>query len=50
MMTVTTAAATSEVARPKLEDYRSYVIEEGALVLMSGWTSLDFSKYGVPGA
>jgi hypothetical protein len=30
----------------KLEDYRSYVSEEGALVLMSGWTGLDFSKHG----
>jgi alkanesulfonate monooxygenase SsuD/methylene tetrahydromethanopterin reductase-like flavin-dependent oxidoreductase (luciferase family) len=44
MMTVITAA-TSEAARAKLEDYRSYVSEEGALVLMSGWTGLDFSKY-----
>jgi hypothetical protein len=35
MMTVITAA-TSEAARAKLEDYRSYVGEEGALVLMSG--------------
>ncbi len=45
MMTVITAA-TSEAARAKLEDYRSYVSEEGALVLMPGWTGLDFSKYG----
>jgi len=45
MMTVITAA-TSEAARAKLEDYRSYVSEEGALVLMSGWTGLDFSRYG----
>src|SRR5437660_12384733 len=45
MMTVITAA-TSDAARAKLEDYRSYVSEEGALVLMSGWTGLDFSKYG----
>ena len=39
MMTVITAA-TSEAARAKLEDYRSYVSEEGALVLMSGWTGV----------
>jgi alkanesulfonate monooxygenase len=45
MMTVITAA-TSEAARAKLEDYRSYVSEEGALVLMSGWTGVDFSRYG----
>ena len=45
MMTVVTAA-TSEAARAKLEDYRSYVSEEGALVLMSGWTGVDFSQYG----
>jgi alkanesulfonate monooxygenase len=45
MMTVITAA-TSEAAQAKLEDYRSYVSEEGALVLMSGWTGVDFSKYG----
>src|SRR6266403_767583 len=45
MITVITAA-TSDGARAKLEDYRSYVSEEGALVLMSGWTGLDFSKYG----
>src|SRR6202011_6315635 len=44
MMTVITAA-TSDASRAKLEDSRSYVSEEGALVLMSGWTGLDFSKY-----
>ena len=46
MMTVITAA-TSKAARAKLDDYRSYVSEEGALVLMSGWTGMDFSKYGL---
>ncbi|HZU88719.1 MAG TPA: NtaA/DmoA family FMN-dependent monooxygenase, partial [Stellaceae bacterium] len=45
MMTVITAA-TSEAARAKLEEYRSYASEEGALVLMSGWTGVDFSKLG----
>ena len=45
MMTVITAA-TSRAARDKLEDYRSHVSEEGALVLMSGWTGVDFSSYG----
>src|SRR5207249_8750259 len=40
------AAATSEAARAKLEDYRSYVSEEGALVLMPGRTGVAFSRYG----
>ncbi len=39
-------AATSEAARAKLADYRSYVSEEGALVPMSGSISVDFSKHG----
>ena len=43
-MTVITAA-TAEAARAKFDDYRSYVSEEGALVLMSGWTGVDFSRY-----
>jgi FMN-dependent oxidoreductase (nitrilotriacetate monooxygenase family) len=46
MMTVITAA-TAEAARAKLEDYRSHASEVGALVLMSGWTGVDFSKYGL---
>src|SRR5262249_7642120 len=46
MMTVITAA-TSEAARAKIEDYRSCVSEEGALVLMSGWTGVDFSRFGL---
>jgi alkanesulfonate monooxygenase len=44
MMTVITAA-TSEAAHVKLEEYRSFASEEGALVLMSGWTGLDFATY-----
>jgi FMN-dependent oxidoreductase (nitrilotriacetate monooxygenase family) len=43
MLTVITAP-TSAAAEAKFEDYRSYVSEEGALVLMSGWTGIDFSK------
>ena len=46
MMTVITAP-TSAAAKAKFEDYRSHVSEEGALVLMSGWTGIDFSKYGL---
>jgi alkanesulfonate monooxygenase len=46
MMTVITAA-TSAAARAKLEEYRSHASEEGALVLMSGWTGVDFSQLGL---
>jgi long-chain alkane monooxygenase len=42
MMTVITAQ-TRETAHEKLRDYASYVSEEGALALMSGWTGIDFS-------
>ena len=42
MMTVITAP-TSKAAEAKLEEYRSFASEEGALVLMSGWTGVDFS-------
>jgi FMN-dependent oxidoreductase (nitrilotriacetate monooxygenase family) len=44
MITVVTAA-TSAAAWEKLEDYRRYASEEGGLVLMSGWTGVDFSRY-----
>jgi FMN-dependent oxidoreductase (nitrilotriacetate monooxygenase family) len=44
MMTVITAA-TSRAAHARLDDYRSYASEEGALALMSGWTGVDFSTY-----
>jgi alkanesulfonate monooxygenase len=44
MMTVITAP-TSEEARAKLEEYSAHVSEEGALVLMSGWTGIDFSRF-----
>jgi alkanesulfonate monooxygenase len=44
MMTVITAA-TSRAAHAKLDDYRNYASEEGALALMSGWTGVDFSAY-----
>ncbi len=43
MMTVITAP-TAGAARDKYEAYRAHVSEEGALVLMSGWTGVDFSK------
>lgn len=34
---------TDEEARAKYENYRKYIDREGALVLMSGWTGIDFS-------
>ncbi len=44
-MVTAIVAETSEVAQAKLEEYRRHVSEEGALVLMSGWTGVDFSQY-----
>jgi len=41
MMTIITDT-THKAAQDKYQDYRSYVSEEGALALMSGWTGLDF--------
>lgn len=41
MMTIITDT-TRRAAEEKYMDYRSYVSEEGALALMSGWTGLDF--------
>jgi FMN-dependent oxidoreductase (nitrilotriacetate monooxygenase family) len=41
MMTVITDT-THKAAQNKYQDYLRYVSEEGALVLMSGWTGLDF--------
>jgi FMN-dependent oxidoreductase (nitrilotriacetate monooxygenase family) len=43
MMTVVTDT-TPQRARDKLAEYRRYASEEGGLVLMSGWTGVDFSK------
>jgi FMN-dependent oxidoreductase (nitrilotriacetate monooxygenase family) len=38
---------TEEEANAKLREYQSYVSHEGALALVSGWTGIDFSKYGL---
>jgi FMN-dependent oxidoreductase (nitrilotriacetate monooxygenase family) len=43
LMTIITDR-TDALAEEKLADYRSYVSEEGALALMSGWTGVDFSS------
>ena len=44
MMTVI-VAPTDEEAHAKLTDYRRYADPEGALILMSGWTGVDFSRF-----
>jgi alkanesulfonate monooxygenase len=36
---------TDQVAQEKLDDYRGYALEEGALALMSGWTGMDLGAY-----
>jgi alkanesulfonate monooxygenase len=38
---------TSAEAREKHAEYVRYVSHEGALALMSGWTGVDLSKYGL---
>jgi alkanesulfonate monooxygenase len=40
-------AETDELAQAKLEEYTRYGLAEGALALMSGWTGVDLSKYGL---
>jgi long-chain alkane monooxygenase len=44
LFTVVLAATQSE-AEDKLARYRAYIDQEGALVLMSGWTGVDLSQY-----
>lgn len=36
---------TDEKARAKFEDYQKYASYDGSLVLMSGWTGIDFGHY-----
>jgi FMN-dependent oxidoreductase (nitrilotriacetate monooxygenase family) len=38
---------TDAKAQAKLEDYRQYAQPEGALALMSGWSGIDLSAYGL---
>jgi len=41
------ADETDAAAERKLEDYRQYVLPEGSLALMSGWTGVDLGAYGL---
>ncbi|MDO9711497.1 LLM class flavin-dependent oxidoreductase [Paracraurococcus lichenis] len=43
-MATTIVGRTEEEAQAKLTDYRRYIDIEGALVLFSGWTGIDFSR------
>jgi len=38
---------TDQSAQAKLEDYRSYALAEGSLALLSGWTGIDLSQFGL---
>jgi long-chain alkane monooxygenase len=46
MFTIIVAPTEAE-AKEKLNEYRSYIDYEGALVLMSGWTGVDLSRYAL---
>jgi FMN-dependent oxidoreductase (nitrilotriacetate monooxygenase family) len=43
-MTVVTGPS-DKAAEERLADYRTYIDQDGALALMSGWTGIDFSTY-----
>jgi len=38
-------AETTEAARQKHEEYKTYIDHEGALTLLSGWVGIDFAGY-----
>jgi alkanesulfonate monooxygenase len=45
---ISVVAAPSEAqAQAKFAEYRRYISPEGALALLSGWTGIDFSQYGL---
>jgi alkanesulfonate monooxygenase len=44
-MATVVVGATEEEAKEKLAEYRRYVSPEAAVVIFSGWTGIDFSKY-----
>ncbi len=46
LATVITGRSEAE-ARAKYDDYRRYADPEAALALFSGWTGVDFSKFGL---
>ncbi|HUN49763.1 MAG TPA: LLM class flavin-dependent oxidoreductase [Candidatus Sulfotelmatobacter sp.] len=46
LATVITGRSEAE-ARAKEAEYRSYVDHEASLALLSGWTGIDFAKYGL---
>ncbi len=46
LMTVIVGRTEAE-AQAKYEEYRSYISHRGALTLLSGWTGIDFSRYGL---
>ena len=41
------ADETDAAAGQKLEDYRQYVLPEGSLALMSGWSGIDLAQFGL---
>src|SRR6185312_4033947 len=46
LMTVVVGRTEGE-AEAKYQEYRSYISHRGALTLLSGWTGIDFEKYGL---
>ncbi|WP_421995834.1 LLM class flavin-dependent oxidoreductase [Roseococcus sp.] len=46
-LATTIVGRTEEEAQAKLADYRRYVDVEGALVLYSAWTGIDFSRFSL---
>ena len=44
-LTTVIVAETDEAARAKFEDYSKYSSYDGSLVLMSGWSGVDFGQY-----
>jgi len=44
-MATVIVGATAAAAQTKLQDYRRYINPQAALILFSGWTGIDFSKF-----
>jgi FMN-dependent oxidoreductase (nitrilotriacetate monooxygenase family) len=40
-------AATDAEARDRLAEYRGWIDDEGSLALLSGWSGIDLSRYGL---